>query len=199
MFRQGFVLLIGIIMLYACQSGNRKNSTDVANKNFKLEVIHFGVIPEGDSITQYTLSNDLRMEVKVINYGGIITHLKVPDKNGHVGDVVLGFDDLEGYLAGTPYFGSIVGRYGNRIAKGKFTLDGEEYVLSIHRNTSPHGVTDLAGRFAIGDVEPETYFIMHWNPFDARSVIDDETGRELEVIVTAGEVTDVGEVAVQWP
>ena len=64
------------------------------------------------------------MVVSILDYGGLVTHLKVPDKNGLAEDIVLGYDNLDGYLKATPYFGAIVGRYGNRIAKGKFALDG---------------------------------------------------------------------------
>ena len=72
------------------------------------------------------------MEVKITNYGGIITSVLVPDKDGKMEDVVLGYDNLEGYLKSSPYFGAIVGRYGNRIANGKFTLDGKEYPLAVN-------------------------------------------------------------------
>src|SRR5262245_53483768 len=68
-------------------------------------------------------------EVQVVSYGAAITSIRVPDRNGSVGDVVLGFDALDGYLGTNPYFGAIVGRYANRIAKGRFTLDGTEYRL----------------------------------------------------------------------
>ncbi len=78
--------------------------------------------------------------MQVINYGGIITSLRVPDKNGVVEDVVLGYDSLSGYLKATPYFGAIVGRYGNRIANGKFKLDGKTYTLAQNNNgQSLHG------------------------------------------------------------
>src|SRR5207248_1390239 len=80
-------------------------------------------------VEEYTLTN-AGVTMKVITLGGIITELHVPDKTGKTDDVVLGFDKLEGYLKGHPYFGAIVGRYGNRIAKGKFTLDGHEYTLA---------------------------------------------------------------------
>jgi aldose 1-epimerase len=76
------------------------------------------------------------MEVTAIAYGGIITSLKVPDRNGTLGDVVLGFDHLEGYLKGHPFFGAIVGRYGNRIGGATFTLDGQTYTLA--KNNGPN-------------------------------------------------------------
>ncbi|HXH29206.1 MAG TPA: aldose epimerase family protein [Bacteriovoracaceae bacterium] len=93
-------------------------------------------------IKSYTLKNDKGMEVKIINYGGIVTSLRVPDKDGKVGDVVLGFDTAEEYRTKKehPYFGALIGRYGNRIAKGKFTLDGKDYKLATNNGpNSLHG------------------------------------------------------------
>ena len=72
------------------------------------------------------------MQVKITNYGGIVTSVMVPDRAGNMGDVVLGFDNLETYLAGNPFFGCITGRYANRIAKGQFTLNGETYELATN-------------------------------------------------------------------
>ena len=74
------------------------------------------------------------MEVRILNYGGIVTHLMVPNKEGNVEDVVLGYDNLEGYLESSPYFGALVGRYGNRIANGQFELDGQQYTLATNNN-----------------------------------------------------------------
>lgn len=80
----------------------------------------------------YTLTNKNGMEVKITNFGGIITSITVPDKSGVMENVVLGFDNLEAYQDGHPYFGSLVGRYGNRIAKGQFVLDGVTYRLAVN-------------------------------------------------------------------
>jgi aldose 1-epimerase len=96
----------------------------------KLTKRLFGKTPGGEEVDLYTLSNSKGMSVSIITLGGIVTSLSVPDKAGVPGDVVLGFDSLEGYLKGHPYFGAIVGRYGNRIGKGKFTLNGVEYTLA---------------------------------------------------------------------
>ena len=86
---------------------------------------------EGEKITQYTLTNPSGMIVKIINYGGTVTDIIVPDKTGKPGNVVLGYDSLAGFLqSGNPYFGCLVGRYANRIANAKFTLDGKEYQLA---------------------------------------------------------------------
>ena len=92
----------------------------------------FGKMPDGKSVDVYTLTNANGIEIRAITYGGIITSLRVPDSAGVLGDVVLGFDDLASYLKGHPFFGSIVGRYGNRIAGGKFTLDGRTYTLATN-------------------------------------------------------------------
>jgi aldose 1-epimerase len=92
----------------------------------------FGKTPDGQNVNIYTLTNSRGAEVKITNYGGIVTALKVPDLKGTLGDIVLGFDNLDDYLKGTPYFGALIGRYGNRIAKGRFTLDGVEYKLAVN-------------------------------------------------------------------
>ena len=87
---------------------------------------------KGPIVTQYTLTNKNNLVVKCIEYGAIVTEIHVPDKNGKFADVALGFDKLDGYLKGHPYFGSNAGRCANRIAKGKFTLDGKEYTLATN-------------------------------------------------------------------
>jgi aldose 1-epimerase len=80
------------------------------------------------------------MEARICNYGGLVTSLKVPDRNGKLGDVVLGYDNLDGYFKSSPYFGALIGRYGNRIAKGKFTLDGIAYTLPVNNGSNAlHG------------------------------------------------------------
>ncbi len=92
----------------------------------------FGTTPDGKAVEIYTLTNTHGIEVRVMTYGGIIVSVQTPDKNGHKGDITLGFDTLASYTAKNPYFGALVGRYGNRIAKGKFTLDGKQYTLAIN-------------------------------------------------------------------
>jgi aldose 1-epimerase len=96
----------------------------------------FGTAPDGTPVDLYTLHNDKGAEARICNYGGIVTALKVRDRNGKLGDVVLGYDNLAGYLKASPHFGCLVGRYGNRIAKGNFTLKGKEYTLA--RNSGPN-------------------------------------------------------------
>jgi aldose 1-epimerase len=92
----------------------------------------FGKTADGQPVEIYTLTNANGVEIKALNYGCIITSLKVPDRAGKMADVVLGYDTLDGYLKASPYFGAVVGRYGNRIAKGQFTLDGKTYKLATN-------------------------------------------------------------------
>src|SRR5260221_1445041 len=98
----------------------------------------FGVTKDGTPVDLYTLRNSKGAEARICNYGGIVVSLKVPDRKGQLGDVVLGYDDLAGYLKETPYFGALIGRYGNRIAKGKFTLNGKQYSLAT--NNGPNAL-----------------------------------------------------------
>jgi aldose 1-epimerase len=106
----------------------------------KVNSRRFGMTPSGEAVDLYTLTNSKGMEAAISTFGGVIVSLKVPDRNGTPGDVVLGFDNLEGYEKPGPYFGAIIGRYGNRIAQGKFTLDGVTYTLAKNNGeNSLHG------------------------------------------------------------
>ena len=97
-----------------------------------IEKSAYGQLPDGKTADLYTLRNAAGMTVKITNYGGIIVSLTAPDKSGKFEDVTLGMDSLAAYVKGTPFFGALVGRYGNRIAKGKFTLDGKTYSLATN-------------------------------------------------------------------
>ena len=100
----------------------------------------FGTLSSGEAVQLFTLKNTSGMEVGIITYGGIITSIKVPDKEGNLGEVSLGFDSLEKYEGTHPYFGALIGRYGNRIAKGKFSLEKTEYELPVNNGpNSLHG------------------------------------------------------------
>ena len=92
----------------------------------------FGQTAQGETVTQYILTNKIGATVKLINYGANLTSLTVPDREGKLADVVTGFDTLEGYLKPHGSMGDTIGRYGNRIAKGRFTLDGVTYQLAIN-------------------------------------------------------------------
>jgi aldose 1-epimerase len=98
----------------------------------KTEQSAFGKTAEGQDVSLFTLQNASGMKAALTNYGATVTSLYVPDRNGNFDDVVLGFTSLDGYVKDNPYFGCIVGRYGNRIGKGKFTLDGVEYKLATN-------------------------------------------------------------------
>jgi len=89
----------------------------------------FGVTASGDAVEIYTLTNANGLEARIMTYGATLVSLRVPDRQGKLADVVLGYDALDGYLKNSPYFGAIVGRYGNRIGKGQFSLNGKEYSL----------------------------------------------------------------------
>ena len=123
-------LVLISILLVNCTENQRnkvKQPKSVMNMTKKI----FGEV-DGKTVFQYTLTNKNGMTVKVLNYGGIVTHILVPDKNGELTDVALGYDSLSSYLEATPYFGALVGRYGNRIAGGKFELDGVTYNLALN-------------------------------------------------------------------
>ncbi len=98
--------------------------------NITRKKSHFGKLPNGEDVFLYQIENTNGGTLRVMNYGGIITSLEMPDRDGKSDDVVLGFDTLDDYLKGHPYFGAIIGRYGNRIAGGQFRLDGEDYFLA---------------------------------------------------------------------
>lgn len=106
----------------------------------KIDKIQFGETMDGTGVDLFILSNNNGMEVRIITYGGIITSWTAPDKNGDYKDIVLGYNTLAEYEAETPYFGALIGRYGNRIAKGKFSLDDQEYTLAVN-----DGVNHLHG------------------------------------------------------
>lgn len=115
-----------VLVIFHIECSNKENLT------MKIEKQPFGKTEDGTAVDLYTLTNANCMTVKITNYGGIVTSILIPDKNSKLGDVVLGYDNLDGYLKASPYFGCIVGRYGNRIARGKFTLTGKTYSLAIN-------------------------------------------------------------------
>ncbi|RFP63424.1 galactose mutarotase [Hymenobacter lapidiphilus] len=116
------------------------SSSTPANQPAAPTSRQFGNTADGTAVLLFMLQNACGMRATISNYGGIITRLLVPDKAGQLGDVVLGFDNLSDYLRQppneSPYFGALIGRYGNRIAKGRFALDGKEYALAT--NDVPH-------------------------------------------------------------
>lgn len=116
------------VSLISCNDQKSKDTMDVKKGITKAD---FGSA-DGKEVYLYTLTNDKGTTVKISTYGGVVTSWIAPDKNGKKSSIVLGYDSLSGYLAKPPYFGALIGRYGNRIAKGKFTLDGTEYTLATN-------------------------------------------------------------------
>jgi aldose 1-epimerase len=100
----------------------------------RIEKLSFGTTADGTAIDSYTLTNKNGAKVKIITYGARVVSIDVPDRAGKLGDVALGYDDIQGYEKDSSYLGPIVGRYGNRIAKGRFTLDGQTYSLATNNN-----------------------------------------------------------------
>ena len=130
-FKNHLFILI-IITISSCNFNENKS-------RMTIDKTDFGELPTGEKVDKYKLSNSM-ISVEVINYGGIITNIKVPDDQGDLKDVVLGFNNIEGYINEHPYFGAIIGRYGNRIKNGKFNIDGNEYNLEINNGEhSLHG------------------------------------------------------------
>ena len=104
-----------------------------------IEETPFGTLPDGAAVTRYTLVNKNGVRVSVMTYVGTVTGFEAPDRAGKSADIVLGFDDLQGYLDASPYFGCVTGRVANRIANAKFTLDGKEYAVTGGKPHALHG------------------------------------------------------------
>jgi aldose 1-epimerase len=133
------VAVLAILALLVIPSRLRAEANPPEGEK-KVEKKSFGKLPDGTEIEEYTLHSAKGAVAKVITYGATITELWVPDKGGKNADVVLGFDNLAGYLGDHPFFGATIGRYGNRIAKGKFSIDGQEYSLFLNNGpNSLHG------------------------------------------------------------
>lgn len=124
-------LLMGCLTMTACTS----NKPDDGKAG--IEKSAYGQLPDGRPADLYTLRNASGMTARITNYGGILVGLTAPDRTGKFEDVTLGFDSLNAYVKNNPFFGALVGRYGNRIAKGKFTLDGKSYTL-VTNNMGNH-------------------------------------------------------------
>ena len=128
--KKNLVILIIAAIFLSCKLMPKEE--EKVNIKPMTEKTLYGMIG-ADSVFQYTLTNKNGMVVKILNYGGTVTNIITPDKNGKMGNVILGYDSLSGYRQpGNPFFGSLVGRYANRIANAKFTLDGKEYALAAN-------------------------------------------------------------------
>ena len=132
--------LVGAAVIGVSLAAGLFGCTSVSSAPAQVSRQAFGHTPEGTPIELFTLRNASGAEARICNYGGLVISLKVPDRNGKLGDVVLGYDNLADYIKDTPYFGALIGRYGNRIAKGQFTLDGRQYTLATNNYpNSLHG------------------------------------------------------------
>jgi aldose 1-epimerase len=133
-FALGFLLVV-LLRGTALQSESKKSTPRIIEERF-------GQLADGREVLIYTVENSRRIRMRVMNYGAIIVSLETLDRRGQSADIVLGFDNLQGYQGNKPYFGAVIGRYANRIAHGEFTLDGIKYKLAQNNGTnSLHGGT----------------------------------------------------------
>jgi aldose 1-epimerase len=130
--------LLPVVLFAASACGAKDNAKSSTMTPSEISRVPFGVAPDGKPVEAFTLVNASGMEVRAMTYGAIILSIRVPDAKGVTGDVVLGYDSLAGYVRSSPYFGAVVGRYGNRIAKGRFTLSGKSYTLAV--NNGPNAL-----------------------------------------------------------
>ena len=126
-----YTIGLGLMLLAVSRAAERSQGPG-------LKRAPFGKTRDGQVVDLYMLTNGAGMEVAITNYGGIVVSVKTPDRSGKLADVVLGFDNFEGYLQNVPYLGALIGRYGNRIANGRFTLDGHQYHLP--QNNGPNAL-----------------------------------------------------------
>lgn len=138
-FIQMRLVLVGATLLAVSACGS-KDTARTSTMPMKTTITRapFGTALDGMPVEAFTLVNGTGMELRAMSYGAIILSIKVRDARGVMGDVVLGYDSLAGYVRNSPYFGAVVGRYGNRIAKGRFTLDGTAYTLAV--NNGPNAL-----------------------------------------------------------
>ncbi|NUQ23243.1 MAG: galactose mutarotase [Saprospiraceae bacterium] len=130
--RLAFFATIAFIMVQCKNASSPDQAGETPTASASIAKTQFGITPDGEEVDKYTLKNKQGMQVDVITYGGIITSWTAPDKNGNYANVVLGYDSLAQYIRSNPYFGALIGRYGNRIAKGKFSIDGNNYTLETN-------------------------------------------------------------------
>jgi aldose 1-epimerase len=130
--RAGLVLLATTMLPLACSGKDAATPAATSAATPTVTKAPFGTAPGGAAVDVYTLTNSNGIRARSITYGAIVQTLEAHDRNGQLGDVELGFDDMKGYEGNSPYFGAIVGRYGNRIARGRFTIDGHEYTLATN-------------------------------------------------------------------
>jgi len=132
----GLALITVVAGGLGCASKSRQVSGSQVAGAANIDVKAFGQAPDGKQVRLYSLRNANGLTADIMTYGAIVVSLRTPDRKGQMADIVLGYDNLQEYIKISPYFGAIVGRYGNRIAKGKFTLDGAEYTLATNNNAN---------------------------------------------------------------
>jgi len=147
MKKLNLIIIVIAVVIFACS----KKSTQPS-----ITSSEFGIMPNGEKSLIFTLVNQQGLKAKITNYGAKLVSLEVPDKNGQLADVILGYETLDQYIKGDQYFGATVGRYANRIAKGKFTLEGKEYQLALnngvnHLHGGPKGYQSLVWKSEIID------------------------------------------------
>lgn len=169
-FASTTMLFAAFILLSSCQTP--EPMTAAATSRGVTEA-PFGQMPDGEAVELFTLKNANGMTVEIASYGATITSIQVPDRDGNMGEVTLGFDNLEGYLAGHPFFGVVAGRYANRIANGQFRLNGQVYDLA--KNNGPNHLH--------GGIEGFDKKLWDAKSFDA----DDGIGVELTYVSPDGE------------
>jgi aldose 1-epimerase len=145
------LLLISFLIMAAMTVGCSPSDADTSNQLLREP---FGTMPEGQDIESFTLRNATGIEMQVINFGAIITSLRVPDRDGNFDDVVLGYDNLDDYLGDHPHFGAVIGRYGNRIGNSRFELDGEVYELTPNEGDNHVHGGDRGFDRVVWDAEP---------------------------------------------
>ncbi len=134
--QKALIVLMLAVLFFSLSCSPTKQATTMVSQSA------YGILPDGRTVTLFTLSNAKGASATIITYGATVTSLVMPDRNGKYADIVLGYDSLGGYIADNAYFGAIVGRYGNRIGKGKFALDGKSYQLTVNNGENHlHGGT----------------------------------------------------------
>jgi aldose 1-epimerase len=137
-----FPVVVAIAALAGACGGEKSSPVAQQQPNPRMTMVPYSATPDGQSINLITLRNQSGIEIKVVSYGGTILSLTTPDRTGAKDDIVLGFDEVPTYFDKSPYFGCLIGRYCNRIAKGKFTLDGHAYTLATNNGPNHlHGGT----------------------------------------------------------
>ncbi|MBI4475049.1 MAG: galactose mutarotase [Acidobacteria bacterium] len=128
--------LLMIVLAAACTGRQPQPEEKKPAKGATVTRASFGATADGKPVDLFTLTNADGLEARIISFGGTVLSLRVPDRNGQLDDIVMGFDDVAGYETKSPYFGAIIGRYANRIAKGQFTLDGQTYKLAANNGSN---------------------------------------------------------------